>query len=305
MGKRLLRLESEIIMKILNNLRWKHYVITTILAIAIILLMLFVVKPMGSGSECSDKQPTTTSTTETSTTTSSATTTSTSKTTVTKTTSTTVVDSTKTTNTEVTTKSTTTTTVNNPVQVTEESSTEQKVIEEESNNTPEPVKEYTVYKPATHYIHKNTCRWCDNSCYEISNTEGLECLYCTECNPDMEIVTAYVAPVTVVSTGSVSDYDRRLLAEIVQHEAGSDWISQYNKAKVAAGVMNRVNDSRFPSTVYAVLTSPNQFTGYWPGCNTPSQACYDAVDYYFSHTNEFNGDNSWWGDGYQNHFYTI
>ena len=292
-------------MKILNNLRWKHYVITAILVITIILLMLFVVKPMGSGSECSNKQPITTGTTEISTTTSSTTTTSTSKTTVTKTTSTTVVDSTKTTNTEVTTKSITTTTVNNPVQVIEESSTEQKVIEEESNNTPEPVKEYTVYKPSTHYIHRSTCRWFDNSCYEISNTEGIECLYCTECRPDMEIVTAYVAPVTVSTSGSVSDYDRRLLAEIVQHEAGSNWITQYNKAKVVAGVMNRVNDSRFPSTVYAVLTSPNQFTGYWPGCNTPSQACYDAVDYYFSHMNEFNGDNSWWGDGYQNHFYTI
>lgn len=306
MGKRLLRLESEIIMKILNNLRWKHYVITAILVIAIILLMLVLVKPMGSGSECFDKEPVTTTTTViTSTTSTNTTAVSMSKTTISKTTSTTTVTDTKITDKEVVTKSTTAPVVNEPVQVTEESSTEQNVIEEESNNTPEPVREYTVYKPATHYIHKNTCRWCDNSCYEISNTEGLECLYCTECNPDMEIVTAYVAPVTVVSTGSVSDYDRRLLAEIVQHEAGSNWISQYNKAKVVAGVMNRVNDSRFPSTVYAVLTSPNQFTGYWPGCNTPSQACYDAVDYYFSHTNEFNGDNSWWGDGYQNHFYTI
>ena len=101
----------------------------------------------------------------------------------------------------------------------------------------------------------------------------------------------------------MADYDRQLLAEIVWHEAGSSWISQYNKAKVAAGVMNRVNDSRFPSTVYDVLTQRGQFSGYWPGCCSPTQDCYDAVDYYFNHTDEFNSDNSWWGDGKQNHFY--
>ena len=104
-------------------------------------------------------------------------------------------------------------------------------------------------------------------------------------------------------TTCVTEYERTLLAEIVHHEAGSDWITQYNKAKVAAGVMNRVYDSRFPNDVYSVLTAPRQFENYWPGCCIPNQADYDAVDYYFAHQDEFNNDNSWYGDGYQNHFY--
>lgn len=295
-------------MKILNNLRCKRYVITAIIAIAFSAMVLFMMVPLGTGSECFEDtvEPVTLTTTI------NITTTSTTRVTTTQTTSvttTSLVSSTEITTTSmenVTTEGTTTiSVVNEPVQVVESRSDEQNdIIEEESNNNSEPVT-YTVYKPSTHYIHKNTCRWFDSSCYEILNTDGLECLYCTECKPDMEILKVFEVPTSVHTSGSVSDYDRQLLAEIVYHEAGSNWISQYNKAKVAAGVMNRVNDTRFPSTVYTVLTAPGQFTGYWPGCCTPSQSCYDAVDYYFSHMNEFNGDNSWWGDGYQNHFYMI
>ena len=188
-----------------------------------------------------------------------------------------------------------------PVEEKAEPVTETK--QEEVPQETEPAREYVVFKPSTHYVHKNTCRWADGSCYEITSTEGIEARRCTECNADIAIVTEYIEPIPETPTYAIDDYSRQLLAEIVWHEAGSNWISQYNKAKVAAGVMNRVNDSRFPSTVYTVLTQPGQFSGYWPGCCTPTQDCYDAVDYYFSHTSEFNGDNSWWGDGSQNHFY--
>lgn len=177
--------------------------------------------------------------------------------------------------------------------------------------------EYIVFKESTHYIHRSTCRWYDSNCYEITDTNNIEARICTECNPEIEIVNEYIdpAPVTesvsieeeIVNSSSittcVTEYERTLLAEIVHHEAGSDWITQYNKAKVAAGVMNRVYDARFPNDVYSVLTAPRQFENYWPGCCIPNQADYDAVDYYFAHQDEFNSDNSWYGDGYQNHFY--
>ena len=177
--------------------------------------------------------------------------------------------------------------------------------------------EYIVFKESTHYIHRSTCRWYDSNCYEITDTNNIEARICTECNPEIEIVNEYIdpAPVTesvsieeeIVNSSSittcVTEYERTLLAEIVHHEAGSDWITQYNKTKVAAGVMNRVYDARFPNDVYSVLTAPRQFENYWPGCCIPNQADYDAVDYYFAHQDEFNSDNSWYGDGYQNHFY--
>ena len=177
--------------------------------------------------------------------------------------------------------------------------------------------EYIVFKESTHYVHRSTCRWYDSNCYEITDTNNIEARICTECNPEIEIVNEYIDPAPVTesvsieeeianissTTTCVTEYERTLLAEIVHHEAGSDWITQYNKAKVAAGVMNRVYDARFPNDVYSVLTAPRQFENYWPGCCIPNQADYDAVDYYFAHQDEFNNDNSWYGDGYQNHFY--
>lgn len=101
----------------------------------------------------------------------------------------------------------------------------------------------------------------------------------------------------------IDDYSYQLLAEIVWHEAGSDWISLYDKAHIAAAVMNRVYDERFPNTVYDVLTQPGQCEGYWPGCCIPTQECYDAVDYYLANPYDFDEANSWWGDGNQNYFY--
>lgn len=169
-------------------------------------------------------------------------------------------------------------------------------------------KEKIYFKPNTHYIHRASCRWCNEALganetlIEITDTSEIECRVCTECNPEITVINPYIES-TPVATAGIDDYSRRLLAEIAWHEAGSNWISQYNKAKVVAGVMNRVNDPRFPNTVYGVLVDPYQFPGYWPGCCEPSQACWDAVNYYFNHTNEFNSDNSWFGDGYQNHFY--
>lgn len=57
-------------------------------------------------------------------------------------------------------------------------------------------REFVVYKPSTHYVHRSTCYWVDSTCYEIENTNGLETRRCTECNPDIEIVTPFVVETT-------------------------------------------------------------------------------------------------------------
>ena len=101
----------------------------------------------------------------------------------------------------------------------------------------------------------------------------------------------------------IDDYSYQLLAEIVWHEAGMDTISLYDKAHIAAAVMNRVYDSRFPDTVYENLIDQSQFPGFYIGTCIPTQECYDAVDYYLANPYDFDGSNSWWGDSYQNHFY--
>lgn len=59
----------------------------------------------------------------------------------------------------------------------------------------EPTEEFLVYKPSTYYIHRNTCRWNKGDAYRVDSVEGLEARLCTECNPECEGFTEYVAPV--------------------------------------------------------------------------------------------------------------
>ena len=52
----------------------------------------------------------------------------------------------------------------------------------------------------------------------------------------------------------VNDDDLMLLARIITNEAGSDWCSDEHQRAVASVVINRVNDARFPDTVYGVIS---------------------------------------------------
>lgn len=122
-------------------------------------------------------------------------------------------------------------------------------------------------------------------------------------------------PVEEVSSGrkvQVTDEEYIWLCNVVGHEYGSDWIPIEEKAKVVEAVMNRVNDPRFPNTIWGVLTQPYQFSGLeWTlYLGTFSYQVTDsvkaAVDLYLEHPEQFNhGYNSFWGDGSMNHFYAI
>ena len=168
-----------------------------------------------------------------------------------------------------------------------------------------PVEEYVVYKPSTYYIHRNTCHWNSDDAYKISDTNGIEARRCSECNPDMEIVNEYIPP--VVENGlPITETERILLCNLVGREYGSDWVSVYEKAKVVAVVINRVNDPNFPNTIYEVLTQPYQFSGYIPNYSYTYQvtdSVIEAVDYYFAHPEEFGNYKYFYGDGTWNYFY--
>ena len=208
-----------------------------------------------------------------------------------------------------TTTSTTTTTV-----VAEDSAAPVETPAEPTEAATQPAesqREYVVFKLSTHYIHKSTCRWADNTCYEITDTKEIECRKCSECNPEIEIINNYVEPTPVVANNTgITDYERQLLAEITCHEYGSNWISTAEKAKIVAGVMNRVYSPAYPNDIYSVLMQDGQFHGswdgghgYWPGCITPNEDSWAAVDYYFAHQSEFGSWTSWSGDGQWNYFY--
>lgn len=77
----------------------------------------------------------------------------------------------------------------------------------ETTTTTVTMETYVVYKPSTHYIHMNTCRWAaSDEVQRIENTEGIEVRRCSECNPSMEIINEYIEPVPEViePTGSMT-----------------------------------------------------------------------------------------------------
>ncbi|MDE5792326.1 MAG: cell wall hydrolase [Oscillospiraceae bacterium] len=116
--------------------------------------------------------------------------------------------------------------------------------------------------------------------------------------------------IAIVDTSkSVSDSDYILLCNAVAHEAGSDSISIENKAKVVEVIMNRVDSSSFPNTVYGVITQKSQFSGSssYADLGTYSskvtQNVKSAVDLYFSDPSAYShGYLYFYGDGSQNHF---
>jgi hypothetical protein len=194
-------------------------------------------------------------------------------------------------------------------------------VESESVQDTEPAREYIVYKPSTHYVHKNTCRWFNNECEEITSTEGLECRRCSECKPDIEIVTEYVPQTTTPPTSTVNtsehaalnyitEEERVYLCNVVGSEYGSDWVSLYDKACVVATIMNRYYDGGWQgygraNTIYNVITAPGQYNpayavNYYRWNVTES--CIQAVDYYFENMDIFPHYTSFWGDGRVNHF---
>ena len=295
-------------MKNFNGKNKKYYIISVVLIILGIIALPFLIKPLNVGSEERDCVMYTkaTETTTSSTITHTNSTSRTNKSHCSLLTTTTTIATTQTSNTTVNVTDEVSTTIITLNDITNHEETIVLNSDVDNNSIVNNVSEdtvYVVYKPSTHYIHNSNCHWVDSSCERIESTDTIECRRCQECNPDIEIVNEYVEPVVETPTYAIDNYSRYLLAEIVWHEAGSDWIGTYSKARIVAGVMNRVYDNRFPNSVYSVLTQPYQFSGYYPGSYSPTQSCYDAIDYYFSHTNEFGCENSWYGNGYENIFY--
>lgn len=71
----------------------------------------------------------------------------------------------------------------------------------------------------------------------------------------------------------VNSSDLEYLACVIYCEAGSDSISDDTRRMVGDVVLNRVNDSRFPDSIYAVLTQKAQYGRFhWTGIVWPARA---------------------------------
>lgn len=130
----------------------------------------------------------------------------------------------------------------------------------------------------------------------------------TEAVIEPEIVDSetYTEPVYEIRLDlPITELERVMLCNLVGREYGSDYVPIPEKAKVVAVVMNRVNSSLFPNTIYEVLTQPYQFSGYIASDEYSYQvtdSVIEAVDYYFAHTEEFGEWLYFEGNGYLNYF---
>ena len=68
-----------------------------------------------------------------------------------------------------------------------------------------------------------------------------------------------------------------MLALVIYQEAGADYCSDETRLMVGTVVMNRVADSRFPNTIYEVLTQRAQYGRlHWTGIVWPARASYES-----------------------------
>lgn len=121
---------------------------------------------------------------------------------------------------------------------------------------------------------------------------------------NVEIATE---PVCASTELPITNQEFALIANVISHEAGSSWISEYERACIVACIMNRVADPRFPNTIDGVVHQPYQMfdvpyyridysgIGYEPIDN--------AIYAYFNGTYNCGSINSWTGDGKHNYFY--
>lgn len=121
--------------------------------------------------------------------------------------------------------------------------------------------------------------------------------------------TAEAPVVEEESSLPITDAEFILLCNAVANEAGSNWISEYDKALVVEVIMNRVNSPLFPNSIYDVLTQRNQFTGAYKYVDLTTYSSYvtqsvkDAVMRYFNDTESFTQGYLYFsGDGYRNYF---
>ena len=121
-----------------------------------------------------------------------------------------------------------------------------------------------------------------------------------------EIVTESICTESEFSELPITDQEFILIANVISHEAGSSWITEYERSCIVAAIMNRVTDSRFPNTIDAVVHQSGQMfdvpyyridysgIGYEPIDN--------AIYAYFNGKYSYGLINSWSGNGQHNYF---
>lgn len=131
---------------------------------------------------------------------------------------------------------------------------------------------------------------------EIDTDENYEVQYIENCDSN-----------SYNSDLPITEQEFILLANVISHEAGCSWLSEYDRACIVAAIVNRVEDNRFPSSIDAVVHQPYQMFDvpyYRVDYSTlPREEIDKAIYAYYNGTYDFGSINSWSGDGTRNYFY--
>ena len=78
---------------------------------------------------------------------------------------------------------------------------------------------------------------------------------------------------TVATEPPYTSYELEMMALVIYQEAGGDAYTDETRLMVGTVVMNRVEDERFPNTIYEVLTQKRQYgLLHWTGLVWPKRA---------------------------------
>jgi len=80
-------------------------------------------------------------------------------------------------------------------------------------------------------------------------------------------------------TSQFTEEEIYLMAQLVQAEAGSDWLPDELQLHVGSVILNRIANRKFPGTLEGVVYQPGQYTPAWTGAinNTPSERTLENV----------------------------
>lgn len=153
---------------------------------------------------------------------------------------------------------------------TDKSNETEQVVTIESTTETIPLREYVVYKPSTHYIHCNTCRWVDNTCYEVTDTNEIEARKCTECNPNIDIITEYI-----IQSSSSSSSD---MTYVKNFSRGTYYA--YGGARYGGSGRNLIDCSCGDGTVNGSIASSYLYNNYGYNYNGKRTMVYLEISGY-------------------------
>lgn len=110
---------------------------------------------------------------------------------------------------------------------------------------------------------------------DILETEVTEAELKTEAVTEAPAETECITEVVIEASEDIyiPPCDLDYLACVIYQEAGGDYVDDNMRRMVADVVLNRVNDPRFPNTIYEVLTAPGQYGwNSYSGIQWPSRA---------------------------------